>query len=129
MVLVRCKMQRYCFFQLKSVNIADLQGDDYEYPPAGGNHHPGTYNRNEYGSLSQYNDNEAAMASWGLGSTNYNDAGVLDAKDQPAYSSYGQDDKRVVSFLFFLFFFLPIPPSSLSLRASFHRTVLRYRGY
>lgn len=66
--------------------------DEYEYPPVGGN--SGGYNR--YGSLSQYKDNEAQMASWGMGSNNFLDVGALDAKDQPVYSGYDAgDDKKV----------------------------------
>lgn len=77
-----------------------FSGDqEYEYPPVGSNPGGGGgYNRGSVGStLAQYNDNEAAMASWGMGSNNYLDVGALDAKDQPLYSGYEVDDKKVVS--------------------------------
>lgn len=83
------------FFKGGPVHGHLASSEEFDYPPvaSGGNYGP-NHNRNEY-SISQFNDNEAAMSSWGLGSgSNYHETGVLDAKDQPVY--YG-DKNNVVS--------------------------------
>ncbi|KAK6622102.1 hypothetical protein RUM44_001909 [Polyplax serrata] len=72
----------------------DSYGVGYDYPPYPPHHSDsdhdydygshGGYNK-DYGSVTQYTDNEAHLSSWGLGSSNYHEAGVLDAKNQPSY--------------------------------------------